>query len=196
METKKVVELQPLLRERMQLRVKGLTSLLTEKMDMNVVERYDKKRSKQMSKKDDKPEEDKLEGKIHYTDNGNIGFPASGFMKGMVEVAPYIDGLDKKLVRGSVRILENIIPINFKERAVNKTYGKTSGRKPTPRLILRPEFKEWSCTLDIMYNKSNISADQIVNLVNWAGFQRGLGAFAPRNGGTYGQYEVVTNEKN
>ena len=189
----KQVMLQPLKREHIALKIKGITPLLMEKLPMEVVERYDKKKSKQMSSKDDKSEEEKLQDKTYYTEDGNVGFPASGFAKGMVEVAPYIDGLDKKKVRGSVRILGNIIPINFKKQTVNKSYGKTSGRTKSPRLILRPEYQDWSCELQIVYNKTNISMEQIINLINWAGFQMGLGGFRPACGGSYGQYEVMKN---
>jgi len=184
------VVLQQLKRKTMTVSIKGLTPLLIEKMDEAVVERYNKKKGKKVTEKDEKLEEEKVEGKLHLTEDGNIGFPAAGFMKGMVEVAPYLDGLDKKKVKGSVRILGNIVPIDFEKQTINVTWGRQSGITKAPRKIIRPEFEDWSCKLIVMYNESNISAEQIINLINWAGFQQGLGGWRPEHSGTYGQYEV------
>ena len=184
------VQLQELKKEKITINIIGLTPLLMEKMDMDVVERYNLKKGKKLSNKDDKLEEEKYEAKKHFTDDGKIGFPSTGFLKGMVEVAPYIDGLDKKKVRGSVRILGDIIPIAYKGELKDVKWGKTSGITKAPRKIIRPKFVNWSCKLEVVYNSTNISPEQIFNLVNWAGFQMGVGGFRPEHSGTFGQYEV------
>jgi hypothetical protein len=184
------VHLQELKKEKITIEIIGVTPLLMEKMDMNVVERYNLKKGKKLSEKDEKIEEEKYEAKKHLTDDGKVGFPSTAFLKGMVEVAPYLDGLDKKKVRGSVRILGDILPIKFKTETKDTKWGKTSGITKAPRKIIRPKFSDWSCELDIVYNASNISAEQIINLLTWAGFQMGIGGFRPEHSGTFGQYEV------
>jgi len=190
--TKKKVELQALKKEKISVEIIGVTPLLMEKMDMDVVERYNLKKGKKMSKKDDVLEEEKYEYKKHKTKDGKIGFPSIAFLKGMVEVAPYIDGMDKKKVRGSVRVLGDIIPINYKKEYKDVKWGRTSGITKSPRKIIRPMFEDWSCKLDIVYNSANISAEQVINLLNWAGFQIGIGGFRPEKSGNFGQYEVKT----
>jgi hypothetical protein len=177
-------------KEHIKVKIIGTTPLLMEKMDMDVVERYNLKKGRKMSEKDDKLEEEKYDAKKHFTDNGKLGYPSTAFLKGMTEVAPYIDGLDKKRVRGSIRIIGDIIPIQFKEELKDVRWGKTSGMSKAPRKIIRPKFTEWSCELNIVYNAQNISAEQVVNLLNWAGFQMGIGGFRPEHSGTFGQYEV------
>lgn len=186
---KVVVEMKPLQKTSMTVRIKGLTPLLMEKMDMRVVERYDKKKSGKIAEKDTESEEDKVEAKIWYTEEGNVGFPASAFMKGMVEVAPYLD-MYKKTVLSGVRVNGGIIPIEFKKQKLNTTYGRTSGISKSPRKIIRPEFTDWSCTLNIVYDASILSAEQVINLINRAGFHMGLGGYRPQCSGSYGQYEV------
>jgi len=124
-----------------------------------------------------------------------VGFPAGGFYKGMIEVAPYLDGLDKKLVRGSVRVNGGMVPIDFKKQTINEAEGTTSGTSKSPRKILRPQFNDWSCVLDITFNESIISLEQVVNLLNWAGFQMGLGGWRPGRSGSFGQYEVAKVSK-
>lgn len=188
----KEVELKKLVKEQIKLKLRGITgtTLLMEKMDMDVVEKYDKKKAQKITKKDTRLEKEKVEDKIHHTKEGNIGFPAAGFKGGMIEVAPKL-GLYKKDVRGAVRVLGNIIPINFKEQQVNETWGRQTGITRAPLLIIRPEFIDWSCELDIRYDASVISAEQVVNLVNYAGFHQGIGSWRPEKGGTHGEYEVV-----
>jgi len=183
------VEIKRLNREEIDVSIKGVTPLLMEKMDASVVDKYDKKKGKRIIKTDDRMEAEKTDDKIYHTEDGNIGFPVAAFAKGMVEVAPYVD-LDKKRVRGSVRILGNITPIEFKDKTLNTAVGKTSGMTKAPRKIIRPEFHGWSCALKILFNANEISAEQIVNLLNHAGFHMGIGGWRPEHGGTYGQYEV------
>lgn len=185
----KLIEIQKLEKQPIHLKIRGTTPLLVEKMDEGVVEKYNKKKALKLTEKDTRLEEEKLDGKLHFTEDGNIGFPASGFAKGMIEVAPYLD-LYKKDVRGSVRVLGNIIPINYKERVVNKSWGRQSGISKAPMKIVRPEFRDWTCELDMVVNTGVISIEQVINLVNWAGFQQGLGSWRPEKGGSYGQYEV------
>lgn len=189
-ENKKTIQLQELKKEQITVEIKGVTPLLMEKMDMDVVERYNLKKGKKLSEKDSKIEEEKYEAKKHFNDKGELSFPSIAFLKGMTEVAPYIDGLDKKLVRGSVRMTQDMIPIEYKNEVKDTTWGKTSGITKAPRKIIRPKFIDWSCKLSIIYNSTNISAEQIVNLLNWAGFQMGVGGFRPEKSGTFGQYEV------
>jgi len=49
-------------------------------------------------------------------------------------------------------------------------WGRTSGMKGSPRKIMRNQFDDWSVELTIEYNKNNLSAEQIINVLNWAGF--------------------------
>jgi hypothetical protein len=188
----KEVELKELKIKEIVVTVKGKTPLLMEKMNMDVVEEYNKKRAGKISAREHKKlEEELVEGKIHYTDNGNVGFPSSGFHKGMVEVAPYLDGIYKKGVRGSVVFVDQMVPINYKKKKLHTAWGKTSGRTKSPRKIIRPMFTDWSADLRIRFNSSNLTAEHIVNLLQWAGFQCGIGGWRPECGGTFGQYEVT-----
>ena len=194
---KEAVELIPLKKVRMIVKIKGVTSLLMEKMDNAVVEMYDKKKGRKMIQKDTRLEIEKVDGKIHHTEDGNVGFPVAGFLKGMDSVARdrnEIVPISGKQLRGSVRILGNIIPIDYKEQKINEAWGKSSGATGAPRKICRPEFTDWSCDLEILYSQNTISPEEIINTLNWAGFYMGLGAWRPEKGGSYGQYELVLGD--
>ena len=45
--------------------------------------------------------------------------------------------------------------------------------------------------LKIRFNAAAISPEQIINLLNWAGFHCGIGGWRHERGGTFGQYHVV-----
>ena len=183
--------------ETVEISIEGVTPLLMEKMDPRVAEIYDKKKSKQVYEEDNRSEEEKVLDKIHYTPDGNIGFPSSGFLQGMLDVAPRINGAKnapyKTEIKQAVGFLDDVVPIDFKKQDIHTTVGKTSGRTAAPRLIIRPQFYGWKCKLRISYNSEIISLEQLINLINWAGFHCGLGGFRRNRSGTFGQYKVSSN---
>jgi len=186
----KLVEVVPLKLEKTKLKIRGKTDLLMEKMDLGVVERYNKKKGQKVTKQDTRLEEEKVDDKIHRDEDGDVAFPVSGFAKGLAGVARYL-GMYKMDVQGSIRVLGNLVKIKYKKQTINESWGRQSGISKAPRKIIRPQFEEWSCELEIIYNANVISLEQLVNLFNWAGFQFGIGSWRPEKAGSYGQYEVV-----
>ena len=183
------VELHQLKKEMIEVNIVGATSLLMEAQDKFAAENIQRKKDKKVTIEDKRTDEQKFEDK-KWLSEGKPGIPAIAFHKGMIAVAPYIEGLDMKRVRGSIRVMGDIIPISFKKELTNIKFGKDSGMTKAPRKIVRPEYTDWSCKLKIVYNSTNISAEQVVNLLNWAGFQVGVGGFRPEHSGSFGQYEV------
>ena len=194
---KEKLELQPLLKGKFKVKIKGLTPLLTQKIDWEVIEEIElKKQGKFVKSKAIKSKTEKqiADDKVHYDDKNKPCIPTAYFLNGMVEVAPYIDGLDKKRVAGSIRLSAPFVPLKFKDRTINVTWGRQSGMTRAPTKIVRPEFREWECEVEFIFNKQNITAEQIVNLLNWAGFQIGAGSWRPQCKGSYGQYEVMLSK--
>jgi hypothetical protein len=177
------------------IKVRGITPLLLCAMDMFAVQQIDNKKNGKAVSKDTRTEEQKFDDRILKNDKGQPCLPAETFYKGMIFVAPYLDGLDMKKVRGSIRIMQPMIPILTKSKIkVHETWGRQSGMTKAPLVIKRPMIEEWTCEFDIKFNASNISWEQIANLINWAGFQSGAGSWRAEKGGNYGQYELVTKE--
>lgn len=139
--------------------------------------------------------DEEVEAKKHKTSDGEIGFPAAGFKAAFVEAAPYMEGMDKKLA-SSIQIMGGIIPLKYKKEQVNKAVTTDSGMSKAPRETWRPEFVDWSVELNIQYNASQITAQQIVELAKLAGFHIGVGAWRPytkkSNGGNHGMFTVTS----
>ncbi len=129
---------------------------------------------------------------IHTTSKGNIGFPAAGFKRGMMECTSFVGDkfFSKKLVSGAVRVInaeDGLIPITFKKQDVlEHNVGNVTK--------FTPQFHDWECELLIQYDENNISAQDIITLVNYAGFYNGVGSWRPKGkdggSGEYGMYEV------
>lgn len=60
-----------------------------------------------------------------------------------------------------------------------------------PDVRFRAQFVKWAIDIKIAYNTSVISADQIINLINLAGFGSGCGEWRPQKNGSFGMYHVV-----
>ena len=193
-EDKKVqITIAPIKIATMQLKVKGETSLLQEKMSERIREQLKNMvegKGKEKNKTRDLTSE--VDEKIHKNLKGEVCFPTSGFKKAMVEAAPYLDGLDKKKAKGSFFILGELAPIKYKTKVINKAMGRDSGINRAPREIWRPEFKDWSCVLTIRYNEQQITPTQIIELSKLAGFHIGVGSWTPQHGGQYGMFTVST----
>ena len=187
---KNMITLKPMNWKYINIHIKG-TDLLMERDDGTCAEYYDKKKGQKVVKEDTRLEEEKVEGKIHHTDDGKVGYPSSGFSTGMRKVA-YSESNDRGMsmrVKEAIRFLEPMIPIGYEKMTVNNVLGKRGG---VPAKIMRPQFKNWTAVLRIRYDADLISLEQLLNLVNKTGVRRGIGGWRPEKGGIYGQYEVVS----
>ncbi|MCK9429537.1 MAG: hypothetical protein M0R17_05995 [Candidatus Omnitrophica bacterium] len=177
----------------LKLKIVGTSPYMPEPMDMEVLEKYNKIKSKQNYKKDDISEEEKVKVKYYYTDDGKYGIPARAFYNAMIRASSYLFDIKQggmRNVKEGVTIKGDIIPIEFKEQKVLTHWGRTSGMKKSPMKIMRNAFYDWSVELEIEYNKENLSAEQIVNVLNWAGFHIGVGSFRKEKTGNFGLFRV------
>lgn len=136
----------------------------------------------------EKPDFDKMtdEEIFDATQRGKFGFPCVAFKAAAVD-AGYQQGiLDKKTTaRGAFHILGEFAEIE----------GKPDIREDMARIGMgvadlryRGEFKEWSTILTIRLNSNAMSAEQVINLLNVAGFACGIGDWRVAKDGTYGQF--------
>tara|TARA_Y100000310_G_scaffold340893_1_gene438211 strand:+ start:1125 stop:1721 length:597 start_codon:yes stop_codon:yes gene_type:complete len=189
------VVIQPIELATMQIKLNGETPFLMQKLSSTIRQQLiDMQTGKGKEKNKNRDLKKEVEDKIHRLENGDVAFPSSGFKKAMVEVAPYLDGMDKKKAKGSFNIIGELIPLKYKKMVVNKAVGRDSGINRAPREIWRPEFRDWSCVLTIKYNASQITPTAIVELAKLAGFHIGVGSWTMQHGGQYGAFTVGANK--
>jgi len=187
------VNVMPLSLGTLKLKVVGDTPYMPEPMDSAVLERYDKKKSKQSYTKDIISEDDKVKEKYYFTEDGKKGIPARAFYNAMIRASSYL--FDKKdggmrNIKEGILLKGNILPLVYKKEELLEHWGRMSGQTKAPRKILRNAFYDWSVTLEIRYNESQLSPEQIFNILNWAGFHIGVGAFRKEKTGNYGMFHV------
>ena len=86
----------------------------------------------------------------------------------------------------AVNIASGLVPIKFAEHYVDQKI--MSPKRGSPVSVLLNRFSGWSAEIPITYTEHVDSLEQIVNIINMAGF--GLGIGSGRTSG-YGRYHVV-----
>lgn len=149
----------------------------------------DKQMKKGRQAKEAKDPERDFQESLYKLPDGGFGFPAVAFKAAMVGACRFVENMKMTEARGAFHILGEMIPIDGtptpREDMVRVGMG-------TADIRYRGEFKTWRAVLDISYNQSAISAEQIVNLLNVAGFGVGVGEWRPERNGSYGRFHVAT----
>ena len=137
---------------------------------------------------------DELYEASYYKVNGGYGYLAGALKKAMVSAANIAD-LPMTMAKKAFFVMGDIVP--FTKNSPPKM------REDFPRLPngsidwrIRSEFEKWEMEFTILFNANYISAEQIINLVDLAGFHCGFGEmrpFAPKSSGSHGMFEVVRN---
>ena len=190
------VKLESLNLDTIKVPIKGKTPLLMDKMSEETKQEILAKQTgiTRSNKKKVRDTKEESLAAIHMTSNGKIGFPSAGFKKGMMDCTSFVGDkfFSKKLVQGImiVNAEEGLIPLKFKKQDIleHTVKGQTK---------FTPQFHDWSCELIIHYDQNNLGNEDIIRLLNYAGFYTGIGAWRPRGrdggSGEFGMYEVQTN---
>lgn len=143
------------------------------------------KRAKEVRAAKD-PQKDYEESMYTHPDGG-YGFPSVAFKASAVDACSQIESVTKVEARGAFHIPGELVKIEgvptMREDMVRVGMG-------TADLRYRGEFKEWKCTITIRHNANVLSAEQIVNLFNHAGFAVGVGEWRPQKDGSHGMFHV------
>lgn len=141
---------------------------------------------------------------MHWYKGKPTDFSEEGLAKALMENAPCItafglrksfgdavvrNGIDTyatKFMAGvNITAEGGLVPITFAEHYIDEKL--MSPKKGAPVLVHLNRFTGWKATFDISYVESIYSLEQIVNIINLAGF--GIGIGSGRSSG-YGRYHV------
>ena len=177
----------------LKIKIIGDSPYLPEPMDMAVLEKYNSIKSKQSYTKDDISEDEKVKAKSYYTEDEKYGIPARAIYNSMIRGSSYLFDIKQggmRNIKEGVTVMGDILPLKFKKQKVITHWGRTSGMKGSPRKIMRNAFEDWEVELVIQFNKANLSAEQIINVLNWAGFHIGVGGFRKEKTGNFGAFHI------
>ena len=203
-----VIELKAVKVNRARITIEGTSDLILNKMnDVSAKKLIDQRKDK--AKDTEKPNVwEEIITAMHWYDGKPTDFSEKGLVKALQENAPCITafGLKKSFGESVVRneidtyatkfhnainvnAKGGLVPIKFAEHFVDEKL--MSPKKGAPVLVHLNRFVGWSAQIDIDYTDNVYSLEQIVNIINLAGF--GLGIGSGRSSG-FGRYRVTNVE--
>jgi len=183
------VKVVPIQIKRLTLSIEGDSPLISHAWSDRAIKAMEDKQAKTAKKGREarNPKQDYEDSLYHHPDGG-FGFPAVAFKNSFVSACRFLEDAKMTESRGSVHIVGDMIRLegkpNMRQDMVRVGMGSADIR-------YRGEFKKWKATLDIRYNSTSISPEQIVNQFNNAGFGVGVGDWRPEKNGSFGMFHVV-----
>ena len=137
------------------------------------------------------PEQESLDA-THFTEDGEYGIPILAFKAAMISAAHKDIGLEKTVVRKSVFVVckdeKMIVPMECSDPIIREDHVRIGAGSADLRY--RPEFRNWKAQVTLVFDNAMLSAKDILNLANRAGFGVGIGDWRPEKGGEFGRFEV------
>ena len=202
MEVLEIKEVKP---QTITIHIEGDTDLVLNKMnDVTTRQLVDARKDK--AKKIETPNMwEEIITAIHWRDGKPTDYSEDGLFEALMNNAPCLTafGLKKSfgeaVVRlgidtystkfdASVNIISSagLVPIKFTEHVIDEKL--MSPKKGAPILVHLNRFIGWSADITISYIDSVYSSEQLINIVNLAGF--GIGIGSGRRSCGYGRYHV------
>jgi hypothetical protein len=186
------VELPPLQIKTLEITLIGDTPLIThrwsEKAKKQMLDKQMKKASGAKEAKD--PEKDFRES-LYALEDGTYGFPAIGFKAAAVTACTSIGGITKIAARQAFHVEGEYVTLFGSEPEPREDMVRVG--MGTADIRYRGQFWPWWTVLTINHNSNVMSAEQIMNMLNTAGFAVGVGEWRPEKDGSYGRFHVATS---
>ncbi len=190
---------------RLSVKIGGVTPLIVNKFRDDSREQIEKKQQKKarVEKAAREPFKEFL-GALHVIEmgkpdepsgkiiGGKYGFPSEGLKKSLVVAGGRFADETMTVLRGVLNIAVDLIPIVGSDPEMRPgDFVMLNGGKGPASIAYRPMFREWSMNVPVIYMKTMVSEEQILNLFQMAGFAVGIGAWRPEKNGTFGQFEII-----
>ena len=154
-----------------------------------------------------KPEEE-YEALKYKLPDGRDAIKSAAFQEAAIWTANSLDGLNGKRVKSAMRVLDDLIPIlGFRIKGgkiVNTPHAEVRMVRDTGkdakggfRLMYRPYYNGWRVRIRVRHRPEMLSSEQIVNLLNHAGFSSGVGAHrpsSPKKSGPHGMFTASAEQ--
>lgn len=136
-----------------------------------------------------------VEAATYRLPNGKYGIPASGIKNCAVSACRFLDGVKMTQAKGAFFVLEDqdglcALTVKGKPSIDERMVAIGNFGNKTKMVRFRPRFDEWSCTFKVIYDPDIVSAEQLLNLYERAGFSVGLCEYRPEKSGSMGMFRV------
>lgn len=123
----------------------------------------------------------------YLDEQGRDCIPGRHFRKAIVNAARWVHGLTMTYANGAIFVKERLIPIENAKPVMRRDMmriGAGKNKTATPRY--RPEYIGWRATFTLLFDPS-LSAEQVGNLLNRAGFHVGIAEDRPE----FGRFHII-----
>lgn len=201
--SKRTIYIPPIVQEVIEVVVEGTSDCIQHAWDPKTIRQMEEDQTKTVdretrAKRPPRVPEAEYNAARYIDADGNDCAPAVQFKKCMVAAAGMLKGATTSNINSCVFVKGtgknfNLVPLKHaNKKPVMRTdmvkVGKFPNKQATPRY--RPAYINWSCTLRIEFIPSVISAEQVVNLLDWGGFTKGIAEWRPERGGEFGRFRV------
>lgn len=155
-------------------------------------EMLDKQMGKARAKKEPKNPEQDYEQAFYRLPDGRPGFPSIGFKAAIVSAARQVEGLTMTFLRGAFHIDGELVAIDGEPRMREDMVRVGMG---TADIRFRPGFPQWRVVLPVRLNSRALTLEQLLHLINQAGFSVGVGEWRPEKDGAWGMFHAEGIER-
>jgi hypothetical protein len=187
------ITLKPVQPERMIVTIEGISPIIqhqwNEKAKQMMRDKHAGKKTKTREKRDPAAE---AEAATYRTADGEFGVPVAALAKCVIGAAHKDIGVEKTLVRKALFILcddpNGVIPMTCSEPRLREDAVRVGAGSADLRY--RPQFDKWETEFTVEYNPDMLQPEDILNLINLAGFGVGVCEWRPEKGGDFGRFRV------
>jgi len=189
------VELPKLVEKRFEVRIKEKTPLIVHAWSEKArTEMRDKQQGKAKGKRAPKDPKAEFEGAKYLDEKGRDCIPLIAIKNAMVNAARFVDGMKMTFLRGAFFVEhpegahKMLLPIDYKKCVMREDNVRVG--MGTADLRYRPEYSGWSAKFIISLNNAAITPDQVLNMLQHAGYSIGLCEWRPETNGPFGRFDV------
>jgi len=176
----------------------GTSPLIYHKWAEKAIKMIEDKQQKKATKGREARDPDaEYKDSFYYDADGDIAFPARNIKQAIVGSARFLQDVKMTILRGAVFVKgdkEGMIKVEYKAKDKRMRKDMVTVGMGTADVRYRGELLDWSMTFIIEYDGDLMSASQVVNLLQRAGFSQGLGEWRPEKNGDNGTFEVETQK--
>jgi hypothetical protein len=187
------VNLRPIAANRVSVVIEGITPLIQHQWsDKALRQMREKGMGKKTKEREARNPEAEADAAMYKTPDGKPAVPLLA-IKGALIMAAHKDiGIEKTLVRKGLFIIPPdpslCLPMVCSDPIIREDCVRVG--MGSADLRYRPQFDQWSVALVIEYDADLLRPEDILNLIDRAGFGVGIGEWRPEKGGEYGRFRV------
>lgn len=192
------VELKPVNRVKMSFWIRGTSPLITHAWSAKAEEMIRLKQAGKKTKAREArdPQQEAMDAAYIHKSSGKFGVPGLGLKGAIVSAAHKDIGIEKTLVRKALFLVtddpDKVLPLEVGEPTIREDHVRVG--MGTADLRYRPCWENWRLYVEFEVDNDLLTQEDVINLVNRAGFGIGLCEWRPEKNGEYGRFEVDPSE--